>query len=374
MKIRLFAVLGLFLLFISVNLAHGESFPKGFKENPLVVDVSIFPPMVMQNKDGHLYGMDIDLMNAIAQELKLEIEYRVVDFGDVFSDLEKGIADVAISGITMTAERNERIDFSYHYLDSGLRIMVLDVKNVDGEYDVDIMQIMLNIVKSRQNQKILKYYLLFVLISGLVIFWNENFDKEHGWMNKTNRAVDTLYSVIVSGTTATFIHSEKWLSKVLRSAGLFAGMVILSGVIIGQIVGQVSSNLTVQKLQTSIANQKHLAGKVVATKKDTTSVQSLKKYGASVIAVEDISEAYEMLLKKQVDAVVFDAPDLLYYAKGAGEGKVALVGELFDRQYYAIAFPKNFKLREEVNRTLLKFRENGVVGKIYRRWLADLEK
>jgi polar amino acid transport system substrate-binding protein len=63
-----------------------------------------------------------------------------------------------------------------------------------------------------------------------------------------------------------------------------------------------------------------------------------------------------------------DAPVLLYYAKNEGAGKVAVTGDLFDRQYYGIVFRERSKLRENVNRVLLRFGENGLLHEIHQRW------
>jgi ABC-type amino acid transport substrate-binding protein len=49
---------------------------------------------------------------------------------------------------------------------------------------------------------------------------------------------------------------------------------------------------------------------------------------------------------------------------------VVVTGDLFDRQYYGIAFRERNKLRENVNRVLLRFRENGILHEIHQRWFG----
>ena len=97
----------------------------------------------------------------------------------------------------------------------------------------------------------------------------------------------------------------------------------------------------------------------------TTNVPTLKKLGAIVVPVAKIDEAYELLLKEKVDAVVFNSPSILHYERHEGAGKVKVVGPLFDIQYYGFMFPEGSKLREPVNRTLLKLKKNGTYDRIY---------
>lgn len=90
-----------------------------------------------------------------------------------------------------------------------------------------------------------------------------------------------------------------------------------------------------------------------------------------VIPAKSIDQAYEKLLKGEVNAVVFDSPIILYYARNKGAGKVSVVGPLFDLQYYGFLFPQGSELREPVNRALLKLRTNGIYDKLYSKWFGS---
>jgi ABC-type amino acid transport substrate-binding protein len=88
--------------------------------------------------------------------------------------------------------------------------------------------------------------------------------------------------------------------------------------------------------------------------------------------IEDQTERlHERLLSGEVSAFVFDSPTILYYARNKGEGKVSVVGPLFDIQYYGFLFPQGSELRESVNRALLKLRTNGTYDKLYYKWFGS---
>ena len=66
--------------------------------------------------DGEYVGLDMDLGRAIAEELGLECEYTNIDFdGIVPAIVAGGQADAGLSGISITPEREDQVDFSEPY-------------------------------------------------------------------------------------------------------------------------------------------------------------------------------------------------------------------------------------------------------------------
>ncbi len=131
-------------------------------EKILTVDVEITAPCVMHINSTYT-GFDIELWEEIAQELDLAFTYNETDLKGIFTDLVEGNADVAFSCITVTNDREKMIDFSHHYLDSGLRILVLNKTKFS----------LAESVKSFYSPKVVKtltYIGLFIIICGHV-FW-----------------------------------------------------------------------------------------------------------------------------------------------------------------------------------------------------------
>jgi ABC-type amino acid transport substrate-binding protein len=69
--------------------------------------------------------------------------------------------------------------------------------------------------------------------------------------------------------------------------------------------------------------------------------------------------------------VVYDAPNLLYYANGEGRGKATVVGKIFKSQDYGLAMPEGSPLREKINRAILKLIESGEMERIKRKWFGN---
>lgn len=87
-----------------------------------------YPPFEFE-EDGEYTGIDIDLINAIAENQGFEIEFNPMDFGGIIPALQAGQLDVAIAGMSITDERKEIVDFSDPYFDAGLSLVVAEDNN-----------------------------------------------------------------------------------------------------------------------------------------------------------------------------------------------------------------------------------------------------
>ena len=83
--------------------------------------------------------------------------------------------------------------------------------------------------------------------------------------------------------------------------------------------------------------------------------------------------AIAALENKQLDAVVFDSPVLLYYAATQGRSKVQIVGPMLRKENYGILFPRGSALRKPVNEALLTLRENGTYDALYAKWFSPTQ-
>jgi glutamine transport system substrate-binding protein len=87
-----------------------------------------YPPFEFE-EGGDYKGIDIDLINAIAEEENFDIELKPMDFGGIIPALQADQLDVAIAGMSITDERKEKVDFSDPYFDAGLTLVVSEDNN-----------------------------------------------------------------------------------------------------------------------------------------------------------------------------------------------------------------------------------------------------
>ncbi len=75
-----------------------------------------FKPFEYYDENGNLTGFDVDLMNYIGERIGFEIEYVDMSFDQLFSAVMGGDVACAISGIAITEERKNVIDYTIPYL------------------------------------------------------------------------------------------------------------------------------------------------------------------------------------------------------------------------------------------------------------------
>ena len=75
--------------------------------------------------------------------------------------------------------------------------------------------------------------------------------------------------------------------------------------------------------------------------------------------------------KGEVDAVVFDAPVLIYDTANNKNSEFEIVSELFDKQDYGLVLQDGSILRESVNRAVLLIQESGYYDTLYKKWFGE---
>ncbi|GES52058.1 glutamine transport system substrate-binding protein [Rhizobium sp. ERR 922] len=115
-----------------------------------------------------------------------------------------------------------------------------------------------------------------------------------------------------------------------------------------------------------------LKGKTLAIKTGTSAADYAKANfkDTELRQFPNVDNAYMELQTGRVDAAMHDTPNVLYYIKTAGGGKVKAVGEQMMAQQYGIAFPKGSDLVTKVNASLAKLKKDGTYTAIYKKWFG----
>ncbi len=123
---------------------------------------------------------------------------------------------------------------------------------------------------------------------------------------------------------------------------------------------------------TDIKGPEDLKGKVVAVKTGTATVDYVKTLGVKKMTqFPNIDQAYLEVATGGADAAMHDTPNVLYYIKTAGKGRVKAVGADVKAAFYGIGFQQGSELRDKVNVALLEMQEDGSYDKIYIKWFGS---
>lgn len=111
------------------------------KEKIVVGLDDTFAPMGFKNDKGELVGVDIDLANAVGEELGMEVEFKVIDWDAKEMELKAGTVDCVWNGMSITPERLEKMSLSDKYLNNKIVLMSLadgDINVKDGKELADL--------------------------------------------------------------------------------------------------------------------------------------------------------------------------------------------------------------------------------------------
>jgi len=137
------------------------------------------------------------------------------------------------------------------------------------------------------------------------------------------------------------------------------------------VTAALTANLTLQSLRGDIQGPGDLPGKKVANLAGSTSEDYLKLNKTRAVPFETINKALEALEAGKVQAVVYDAPILAYYANNEGKGNTQLVEPIFRPESYGIALQNNSAFRRRINLALLKIREDGTYDTLRTKYFGD---
>jgi ABC-type proline/glycine betaine transport system substrate-binding protein len=328
-----------------------------------VVTKRLEPYVVYQNR--HYTGFAVDLWNKIALEMGVPFElYGVNTIAKLLDEVKRGNAHVAIGGIGITSKREQSLDFSHAFFESGLQIMV------PQEFDTYIGNIffkVLSILISPALLYIVGVFLIVLLIVAHIIWLLERRGNPQFSKNYFTGLWQSIWWAVVTVTTVGY--GDKTPKG--RMGRFFALMWILVGYFVfAYFTASVTTTITVQELKGTIDGPEDLFGKKLATVAGSPASEYLASQGLLTQAVDEIDIAYHLLKKGEIDAIVYDAPVLQHYASRDGKGKVKVVGLFFEEQSYGFALPVGSPYRERINVALLKLIEKGIYKEIHDKWFG----
>lgn len=314
-------------------------------------------------EDGQANGFSIELWNLIAEEL--ETDFSVVNhssFTEMLQAVESGQTDVAIANISITAAREQRMDFTHPIFESGLQIMV--PKNGS---DVSPLWTAL-----ASRDLLIAICLAFaMLFGGGMLMWMFERKSQPYFDRSASEALFPSFwwalNLVVNGG---------FEERVPRSffGRIFAVLLVLSSLfIVSVFVARITAVMTVEAINENIVSVNDLYGKDVGTIEGSTAASFLTNRDIDYAGVTDLDELHSRFEALDFDAVVFDAPVLAFYAQTSGKEHASLAGPIFLRENYGIALPSNSPWKEPINRALLELRENGGYDRLHAKWFGSLD-
>lgn len=96
-----------------------------------------FPPYEFVNDDGSYAGIDVEIAQAVCDKLGYKFEVKDMDFDGIIAAVESGAVSFAMSGLTISDERKESVNFSDSYAKGVQVILVKDGSPIATVDDLD---------------------------------------------------------------------------------------------------------------------------------------------------------------------------------------------------------------------------------------------
>ena len=104
-------------------------------DKTITIGYTDYPPMNYEDENGTLVGFDTELATKMFEELGYKVRFKLIDWGNRYSELNGGTIDCIWNGFTANTSdddgvaRSEKVDFSYYYMTNAQCIVKRAVDN-----------------------------------------------------------------------------------------------------------------------------------------------------------------------------------------------------------------------------------------------------
>ena len=314
------------------------------------VAARICPPFVM-NDAGQFSGISLFLWVKIAEQLDLEYSIEQYRLNEMLEAVTQGKADIAVSCLSMTQEREEIIDFSHPFYETHLSIAVKQhgfLQTLKNIFYNERLIIVLGIVVG-----------VAALIGGILYLLEHKInDKLYSMKNKGGKLMEALIAGLPFVTSGPIRYYE---FKTLSGRTLAAFLAVGSTIMIASITALLASAFTIDQMHSEITGPQDLVKVKVGVMEASTSFEYLQEQGINSRTFSDRQELLAALDDGRLDAVVGDDVVLKYKIKKAqAQGRyenLTVLPFVFEQQNYAFALPDESPHRELLNQLLLAVRD-----------------
>jgi polar amino acid transport system substrate-binding protein len=336
---------------LAIGLVHGTGQAQLAKpplsKSEFVIAIKEAPPFVIKNADGTLHGISIDLWRRIAQ--RLDLRYRFAEqrtVHDLVEGTAEGSFDAAIAALTVTAARDQIVDFTQPYYSTGLGIAV-------SLNERRWRSIMRALISFGFLQAVLALVGLAIAV-GFVVWLLERRKTEHFGGGAKGLGTGLWWSATAMTQAGAAQNAPATLpGRIVAICWMTASIIVIAIFTAG-----ITSTLTKRELQGAVTGENDLRSVRVGAPGGSTSADYLDRERISHRDFRTPHQGLKALQAGEIDAFVYDKPLLTWLVLQDFSGTLRVLDVTFDGQNYAIALPKGSALSQILDPALLEETES----------------
>ena len=296
----------------------------------------------MRDDRGEWTGLSIDLWKHIAEQLHLRYLFKETTLQGLVDETAAGESDGAIAAITVTANREEVVDFTQPYYATGLGIAV-------AKHSIfDWWRLLRSLISPGFWVALLGLLGITVLVGVIVWVLERRANEVFGRHPKAGIARGVWWSASTMAQASTEHEPATVGGRIVALLWMGASVITIAVFTAG-----ITSQLTTKQLQGTIHSFSDLKSVRVGAVAASATLPYLDTHKVAYSTYASVRDGLDAVNTGRIDAFVHDRPILAWLANNEFGSGIEALETVFDKQNYSIALPNGSPLRARINRVLV---------------------
>ncbi len=311
----------------------------------LVVATKEAPPFVLAKPNGGHDGIAVWLWNEIASDLDRPYRWVELPLDSLLAGIAGGRIDVGVGAITITDERERRLDFTHAFYSTGLGVATAGAS-------AGPMRQLARIVAAGDLWRALLTLCIVLFAVGVVVWLFESRANREQFGGRPWHGIGSgFWWAAVTMTTVGYGDKAPQTlgGRTVGFVWMFVAIITISS-----LTAAIASSLTAAWLDAGVQSVGDLNGLRVGSLRGATGERAMIARGIEPRTYPDVRSGLSGLLEGEIDAFVHDAPVLRFRVNQFDSSRLRVAPFTFEPQSYGFALAPRSPLREELNRSLLR--------------------